>query len=108
MIIIGRDLKGFRLDFQVPLGHVQPFLIGACFYIIDGHLGRQTDQGISVIFLAGLQAGLSGFDRPPYAAKQVDLPTRIESRGIEFSVGIEAYMLVEVVELVLALLRVDL
>jgi len=77
------ELQGVFLAVDVPLGQCDAHLKFADAQIAVGNLGVEDDQGVPVVFDRGLERGVRGLHIPADASPQVQLPTGIESHGVD-------------------------
>ena len=72
------DLQRFTLESDVLLGVLDSLLGRAIGDIIRRHVAQERDQHVVVVLDRGIQGGGVGFDGPPQAAPEVELPTEVE------------------------------
>ncbi len=70
--------KRLALQGDVLLGVLDSLLGRAIGHVIRRHVAQERDQHVVVVLDRGIQGRGIGFDGPPQAAPEVDLPTEVE------------------------------
>ena len=70
--------KRLALQGDVLLGVLDSLLGRAIRHIIRRHVAQERDQHVVVVLDRGIQGGGIGFDGPPQAAPEVELPAEVE------------------------------